>query len=71
MGEQKPIEEIIMDESRLEEKAVEKRLDYYTGDISEHCPRCACFIDRYNSRIPWREVKYCCYCGQAVKWDSE
>ena len=40
----------------------------YTGGNEAYCPDCGCFIEKYNPRRPWREVKYCCYCGQEVTW---
>ena len=49
-------------------KPVKKTYDDYTGKLSDHCPKCDVFIERYNPRIPWREIKFCCYCGQPVSW---
>lgn len=43
--------------------------DEYTGITEPHCPCCDCFIDQYNPRRPWQDVKYCCYCGQEVVWE--
>lgn len=39
------------------------------GNKFWNCPRCGKYIDRYNTRIPWEEVKYCSYCGQGVTWN--
>lgn len=50
------------------EEPIKKKYDDYTGQISDHCPKCDTFIERYNPRIPWQEIKYCSYCGQAVRW---
>ena len=51
-------------------EAVDVRLNDYTGRKENHCPGCGVFIERFNSWRPWQEVRFCCYCGQEVRWEK-
>ena len=56
---------------KQEAQPVRHITDEYTGITEPHCPCCDCFIDQYNPRRPWQDVKFCCYCGQEVTWDVD
>lgn len=40
----------------------------YTHLPVSYCPKCREPIDQFIVGNPYREVKYCHYCGQKVKW---
>lgn len=42
----------------------------YTHLPVSYCPKCREPIDRFVVGNPYKEIKYCHYCGQAVKWDE-
>ena len=41
----------------------------YTHLPVSYCPKCREPINQYITGNPYKETKYCHYCGQAVKWE--
>ena len=49
---------------------VKKIRNEYTGYIDYKCPGCGAFLEKHNPCNPWKDVKFCCYCGQEVSWNG-
>ena len=41
----------------------------YTHLPVSYCPKCREPISKFITGNPYKETKYCHYCGQAVKWE--